>query len=68
MKITIKKKIQIFSDGSLNFNTTIIKKFKKINFYNKDHKNFILNKKNSNTLLFNQQNSTNFKTKYLKIK
>ena len=67
MKLTTTTKIQIFSDGSLNFNTTIIKKLKKINFFNKDHKNFILNKKNSN-ILFNQQNSRSFKARYLKIK
>lgn len=64
MKITKKKKIQIFSDGSLNIDTTIIKKLKKINFFDRDHKNFLLNNKNSN-ILFNQENSKNFKIKYL---
>jgi hypothetical protein len=66
MRITTRKKVQIFSDGSLNFDTTIIKKLKKINFFNRDHKNFVLNKKNSD-ILFYQQNSKNFKTKYLKF-
>lgn len=65
MKTTTKKKIQIFSDGSLNIDTTIIKKLKKISFFDRDHKNFLLNNKNSN-ILFNQQNSKNFKIKYLR--
>ena len=64
MRITTTTKIQIFSDGSLNFNTTIIKKLKKINFFNKDHTNFILNKKKSNQL-FDQQNSKSFKARYI---
>ena len=63
MKITTKKQILIFSDGSLNFDSTIIKRSKKINFFSKDHKNFILNKKNSNSL-FIQHNAKDFRTKF----
>ena len=63
MKITTKRQILIFSDGSLNIDSTIIKRSKKINFLNKDHKNFILNKKNSNSL-FTQHNTKNFRTKF----
>jgi len=58
-----KKIIQVFSDGRINFNYTIVKRSKKINFYTNDHVNFVLNQKNSN---FNMtQTSENFKTKYI---
>jgi len=58
-----KKTIQVFSDGRINFGYTIVKRSKKINFYTKDHVNFVLNQKNSN---FNiTQMSENFKTKYI---
>ena len=64
MKHIIQKKIvQVFSDGSINFEYTIIKRSKKINYYTKDHKNFSLNQKVSN---FNvSKGSVNFKNKYL---
>ena len=65
MSITKKKIIQIFSDGSLNYNSTIIKKLKKINFYEKDHKTFIFNQKNPNKM-YAPKKFTNFKTRYLK--
>lgn len=67
MRLTTTKKIQIFSNGSLNFDTTIIKRLKKISFFNKDHINFTLNKTNSDTLI-NQQDLKNFKAKYLKTR
>jgi hypothetical protein len=65
--ILVKKKIvQIFSDGSLNFNYTIIKKLKKVKLYNKDHLNFSLNQKNTTSML-DSKDFENFKTKYLKF-
>lgn len=64
MKKVKKKRIaQVFSDGSLNFNYTIIKRSKKISFYTKDHVNFFLNQKNPNKSI--SQISENFKTKYI---
>ena len=58
-----KKIIQIFSDGSTNFNYSIIKRSKKTAFYTKDHVNFFLNQRilNRNSLHLNE----NFKTKYI---
>jgi hypothetical protein len=58
-----KKIVQIFSDGSLNFDYTIVKRSKKINFYTQDHKNLFLNQKNLNNNFL--QTSENFKTKYI---
>ena len=48
-----KKEIQIFSNGSCYFKTTIIKnkEAKKVKIYNKDHITFIFNKKDTNSLL-----------------
>ncbi len=66
MSITTTKIIQIFSDGSLNYYSTVIKKSKKINFYDKDHKNFVFNKKKTNEK-FTKKKFTDFKTRYLKI-
>lgn len=62
-EIKKKKIIQIFSDGSLNFDYTIIKRSKKVTFCTKDHKNFFLNQKNAKKSI--SQNSENFKTKYI---
>ena len=62
-KLKKKKIIQVFSDGSINFCYTIIKRSKKIDFYTKDHTNFFLNQKNQNQSL--SQSSENFKTKYI---
>ena len=58
-----KKIIQIFSNGSVNFNYTVIKRSKKINFYTKDHINFSLNRKSSNLNVL--QSNENFKAKYV---
>lgn len=66
MTLVKKKKIQIFSDGSLNFNSSIIKKTKKVKIYNKDHTTFIFNKKDAN-LLLDSKDFENFKTKYFKF-
>ena len=62
-KITKNKIIQIFSDGSVNFDYTIIKRLRNVNFHTKDHKNFFLNQKALN--VSSLQSSVNFKTKYI---
>ena len=65
--VWIKKKIvQIFSDGSLNFDRTLLKKLKRVKINDKDHTTFIFNKKNS-SLVLNSKSFENFKTKYLKF-
>lgn len=65
--VFIKKKgLQVFSDGSLNFSHTIIKKSKKIKIYTKDHTTFSFNKKHINSLL-DSKDFKNFKTKYFRL-
>lgn len=66
MTLIKKKEVQIFSDGSCNFNNTLIRKAKKIKIYNKDHVTFIFNKKDVNFLL-DSKDFENFKTKYFKF-
>jgi len=66
MALTKKKIIQIFSDGSIGFNTTVIKKLKKSKMLTKDHINFTLYKKNL-TIVTKQTNLNSFKTKYFKF-
>lgn len=63
--LTKKKVIKVFSDGSLSFDYTIIKRSKKINFVTKDHKNFFLNQKTINLNMSASSNIENFKTKYI---
>lgn len=64
-KLKKKKIVKVFSDGSINFDFTIIKRSKKVTFFTKDHKNFFLNQKN--TVLNNSSmlNTENFKKKYI---
>lgn len=65
--ILVKKKIiQIFSDGSLNFNYSIIKKSKKLKLESTDHTTFSFNKKNTSSIT-DLKDFKNFKTKYLKV-
>ena len=61
-----KKKIQIFSDGSLSFCKTSFKKLNRLVICDKDHTTFIFNKKDP-SLLLNSKSFENFKTKYLKF-
>ena len=63
MVLIKKKEVQVFSDGSCNFNNTIIKKAKKVKVCNKDHTTFSFNKKNASFLL-DSKDFENFKTKY----
>ena len=62
-KITKKKIVKIFSNGSIDFSFSIVKRSKKINFYSKDIKNFFLNQKHTKSVVSKE---TEFKFKYLK--
>lgn len=66
MALMKKKIIQIFSDGSVGFNNTVIKKLKKSKMLTKDHANFNLYKKNL-TIVTKQTNINSFKTKYFRF-
>lgn len=66
MNLIKKKEIQIYSDGSLNFNKTIIKKAKKVKICKKDHTTFSFNKKNANFLL-DSKDFESFKTKFFRL-
>ena len=67
MSFTKKRVIKIFSDGSINFNSTFFKKINKVKISQKDHATFILNKKNNNLITTNSKDFENFKTRYLKF-
>ena len=60
-----KKQIKVFSDGSLNFCyvNLISKELLQIKIYNKDNKNFYLNRKNFKPLV-DSKHSSLFKKKY----
>jgi hypothetical protein len=62
-KIIKKRIIKIFSDGSINFCSTIVKRSKKVNFCNKDNKNFPLNQKDPKLINVKE---IDFKLKYLR--
>ena len=66
MTVVKKKMIQIFSNGSLNFDGTIIKKLKRSKLFDRDHINFSFYRKNLKTIP-KQKNLNSFKTKYLKF-
>jgi hypothetical protein len=65
MKMIKKKQIKVFSDGSINFHyeNLISKENIQIKIYNKDYKNFYLNKKNFKPLV-DSKHSVIFKKKY----
>ena len=60
-----KKQIKVFSDGSINFCyvNLISKELLQIKIYNKDDKNFYLNRKNFKPLV-DSKHSSLFKKKY----
>jgi hypothetical protein len=60
----IKKIVQIFSNGSLNFSYKIYNDLQFINFYNKDNKNFYLNAKKQINQIKNSD-FFNYKIKYI---
>ena len=64
MNLYKRKYIQIFSDGSLNFSYNNAFKFTKCFLYEKDNRNFHLNKKKE---VFTTQNesSSSYKKKYV---
>ena len=66
MNFIKKKKIQIFTDGSIKITKTFFKQSNKIKIYNKDHTTSQLYKKNSD-FINNSKNFITFKTKYLKF-
>lgn len=65
MKMIKKKQIKVFSDGSINFCyvNLISKELLQIKIYNKDDKNFYLNRKNFKPLV-DSKHSSLFKKKY----
>ena len=61
-----KKRIMIFSDGSLLINKFFFQNSPMAQITNKDHTTFLFNKKN-NQVLDNSKDSKNFKTKYFNL-
>ena len=66
MAVVKKKMIQIFSNGSLNFDGTIIKKLKRSKILDRDHTNFSFYRKNLKAVP-KQKNLNSFKTKYFRF-
>jgi hypothetical protein len=60
-----KKRIFVFSDGSIVANKTFNKSANKIKTLNKDHKTFLFNQK-KNMVAHDSKDLKNFKAKYLK--
>ena len=61
----MKKYVQIFSDGSVNFNFNNVVDSKKLKIYEKDHINFFLNTKKKNYNIKNFDYSSKYKNQYL---
>lgn len=61
------KYIQLFSDGSINLTTLSNKTLKQFKAYDKDHKNFFLNKKQSTNFIKTSYQSVKYKKQYLKL-
>lgn len=66
MKAIKKKQIFMFSDGSTLNSKTYIKTSNKIKILNKDHKTFLLNKKNR-SIEHHSKDLNHFKLKFLKF-
>ena len=66
MKTTTKKQIVMFSDGSIISAKTYMKTSSKIKISNKDHKTFLLNKKNKSSEYF-VKDVDSFKSKFFKF-
>jgi hypothetical protein len=66
MKLVEKKQILILSDGSIINHKTFIKTANKIKILDKDHKTFLLNKKNK-TIEHDSKNLNDFKLKFFKF-
>ena len=63
MNLFKKKHVQILSDGSLNFSYNNVFKFTKCVLYEKDNRNFHLNKKQKVSTL-QTESSSSYKKKY----
>lgn len=59
------KYIQLLSDGSMNLTTISGKTFRQFKAYDKDHKNFFLNKKQSTNFTKTSYQSVKYKKQYL---
>lgn len=61
------KYIQLLSDGSINLITSSSLAFKQFKSYDKDHKNFFLNKKQATNFTKTSYKSVKYKKQYLKF-
>ena len=61
----MKKYIEIYSNGTINYNFNFSKFIKKLKFFEKDHLNFSLNIKEKINIVKNLSNSSKYKNKYL---
>lgn len=61
----MKKYIKIFSDGSIDFQFNSSFKNKKSQILTKDHRNFVLNKKDKTDGRTRSHQSSKYKNKYL---
>lgn len=61
------KYIQLLSDGSINLTTLSNPAFKQFKAYDKDHKNFFLNKKQTTNFTKTSYQSVKYKKQYLKF-
>lgn len=61
----MKKCIEVFSDGSVNFCFNNPVSLKKLKIYEKDNKNFFLNKKKKMSNIKNSDYSSKYKNQYL---
>lgn len=64
MNLSKRKYVQILSDGSLNFSYNNAFKFTKCVLYEKDNRNFHLNKKQKVSML-QTESSSSYKKKYV---
>lgn len=64
MNLSKRKYLQILSDGSLNFSYNSVFKFTKCVLYEKDNRNFHLNKKQKVSIL-QTESSSSYKKKYV---
>lgn len=61
----MKKYIEIYSNGTINYNFNFSKSIKKLKFFEKDNLNFFLNIKEKRYSIKNLINYSKYKKKYL---
>lgn len=61
----MKKYVQIFSNGTINYTFNFSLDVKKLKIFEKDHINFHLNKKHTPDIIQNFSYSVKYKNKYL---